>query len=56
MKKLVCIVTIVLFITGCRGHSKHEDTMEDAEIQKQGEKGAAVLEELDETEKGFWSR
>ena len=56
MKKIVYLFIILLFVVGCHKHSKPQATAEDEEILKQAEEGTAVMEELDETEKGFWAK
>ena len=56
MKKMVFLCIILFFIAGCSKPYKPTQTAEDKEIVKEAEEGAATLEELDEAEKGFWSK
>ncbi len=54
MKKIILILIITVLMAGCSKHDSSEEKVKDKEIIKQAEEGAAVMEELDEAEKGFW--
>jgi len=52
---MILIFILMVLMARCNRHDRFGEEKGNKEIIKQAEEGAAVLEELNEAEKGFWS-